>query len=444
MFEGLSSKLQNTFSKLRNKGTLTEADVEAALRDIRLTLLEADVNFRVVKEFVDHIRSQAMGEEILKGLAPAQQVVKIVHDELVELLGGAETKPLTYNSQPPTVIMLVGLQGTGKTTSAGKLAVWLHKERKKPLLVATDIHRPAAIEQLRQVGQTAGIPVFDMGQKISPADIAKAAMAHAKTNGLDTVVIDTAGRLHVDQEMMEEIRQVKEAVQPHETLLVVDAMTGQDAVNAATEFDKVVDLSGIILTKLDGDARGGAVLSIRKVTGKPIKFAGVGEKLEAFEPFHPDRMASRILGMGDVLSLIEKAESAITEEQALELEQKLRSNQFGLDDFLDQLQQIKKMGPLDQLLGMIPGLNVKKNVKLEVDEGALAHTEAIIHSMTPAERRDPSILNGSRRRRIANGSGTTVQEVNQLLNQFRQMKKMMKQLGGGKRMPKGFQVQIGA
>ncbi|MBI3922068.1 MAG: signal recognition particle protein [Armatimonadetes bacterium] len=443
MFEGLTSKLQNTFSKLKNKGVVTAVDVEAALRDLRLTLLEADVNFRVVREFVDHIRQKSVGEDVLKGLNPTQQIIKIVNDELIELLGGTEEKLIRFSQQPPTVIMLVGLQGTGKTTTAGKLAVWLTKERKKPLLVATDIYRPAAIEQLRQVGKSANLPVFDMGQRVAPADIAKAALSYARSNAFDTVVIDTAGRLHVDAEMMDEIRQIKEAVKPHETLLVVDAMTGQDAVNAATEFDKVVDLDGVILTKLDGDARGGAVLSIRQVIGKPIKFAGIGEKLEAFEPFFPDRMASRILGMGDVLSLIEKAEEAFTEEQALEMERKLRTNQFGFDDFLEQLQQIKKMGPLDQILSMIPGLNVGKNVKLEVDEKGMAHTEAIIYSMTPVERRNPDLLNGSRRRRIALGSGTTVQEVNQLLNQFRQMKKMMKQLGGGKRMPKGFQIPIG-
>jgi len=443
MFEGLTAKLQNTFSKLQKKGTLTEADVDAALRDIRLTLLEADANFHVVREFVGRVRQRSIGEDILRGLNPAQQVVKVVNDELVELLGGGSEKPFAFSSQPPTVIMLVGLQGTGKTTTAGKLAVWARKERKNPLLVATDIHRPAAIEQLRQVGKSAGGPVFDMGQKTSPADTARAAMSHARSNSLDTVIIDTAGRLHVDTEMMEEIRAVKEAVSPHETLLVVDAMTGQDAVNAATAFDKAVDLTGTILTKLDGDARGGAVLSIRHVTGKPVKFVGVGEKLDAFEFFYPDRMASRILGMGDVLSLIEKAESAISEEQALEMERKLRSNQFGFDDFLEQLQQIKQLGPLDQILEMIPGLSPKKGMKLAVDEDALRHTEAIIYSMTPQERRDPGMLNGSRRRRIAIGSGMSVQDVNRLLNQFRQMKKMVRQLGGGKRLPKGFQMPMG-
>lgn len=434
MLENLTQKLQDTFRKLRSRGRLTDKDVDAALRDIRLNLLEADVNFKVVRDFVQRLKDRAVGEEILQSLSPDQQVVKIVNEELIRLLG-EEAQPLTVADPPPSVYMLVGLQGTGKTTTAGKLALWARSQRKAPLLVATDIRRPAAIEQLRIVGDQVDTPVFELGTKTSAADIVRAAMEHAAHHGNDTVIVDTGGRLHIDEALMNEARSIKKAVHPTETLLVVDAMTGQDAVNAAQQFDSKVGVDGFILTKMDGDARGGAVLSIRAVTGKPVKFVGVGEKVEALEPFFPERMASRILGMGDVLTLIEKAESAISEEKALELERKLRRDQFGLDDFLEQIEQLKQMGSLDHLLSMIPGIGnvVGKGMRLVVDEGVMRRIQAIILSMTPEERRDPAILCGSRKRRIAIGSGTSPQEINQLLKQFKQMRKMMKQFG--KRMP---------
>ncbi|MCS6862255.1 MAG: signal recognition particle protein [Abditibacteriales bacterium] len=439
MLEGLSAKLQNAFAKLRGKVTLKEEDVDAAMREIRLALLEADVNFKVVREFVAQVREKAIGADVLKNLNAPQMVVKIVHEELVKLLGGEPVK-MKFSSHPPTIIMMVGLQGTGKTTTCGKLATWLKSERKKPLLVATDVYRPAAVDQLKRVGEQANVPVFEMGTNVSPVEIAKQAVNHARQRGLDVVIIDTAGRLHIDEQMMREAAAIKAAVQPHETLLVVDAMTGQDAVNAATEFHNAVGVDGIILTKLDGDARGGAILSVRQVTGKPVKFVGIGEKLDALEPFYPDRMAGRILGMGDMLTLIEKAEAAIEEERAAALEKKLRHGEFDLEDFLEQIQQLKKMGPLEHLIGMIPGMSrLTGGAPLQVDEKAMARVEAMIKSMTPEERRNPDILNGSRKRRIARGSGTTPQDLNRLLSQFREMRKMIKQLGSGK-MPKGFDL----
>lgn len=439
MLEGLTVKLQNAFAKLRGKVTLKEEDVDAAMREIRLALLEADVNFKVVREFVSHVREKAVGADVLKNLNAPQMVVKIVHEELVKLLGGEPAK-MKFSSHPPTIIMMVGLQGTGKTTTCGKLAVWLKGERKKPLLVATDVYRPAAVDQLKRVGEQANVPVFEMGTNVSPVEIAKQAVNYARQRGLDVVIIDTAGRLHVDEQMMREAAAIKAAVQPHETLLVLDAMTGQDAVNAATEFHKAVGVDGVVLTKLDGDARGGAILSVRQVTGKPVKFVGIGEKLDALEPFYPERMAGRILGMGDMLTLIEKAEATIEEERAAELEKKLRHGEFDLEDFLEQMQQLKKMGPLEHLIGMIPGMSrIMGGAQWQVDEKAMARVEAMIQSMTPEERRNPDILNGSRKRRIARGSGTTPQDLNRLLSQFREMRKMIKQLGSGK-MPKGFNL----
>ncbi len=432
MLQNLSEKLQNTFSRLRNRGRLTEQDVETALREIRLALLEADVNFKVVREFITKIRERAVGAEVLKSLTPAQHVIKIVDDELVALLGGEEKAArnagIKFNANPPTIIMMVGLQGTGKTTTCGKLALWMRSERKKPLLVACDVYRPAAVQQLVTVGEQAGVTVYEHGTEARPLDIARGALQQARLHGNDVVIIDTAGRLHIDEAMMDEIRELKTALQPHETLLVVDAMTGQDAVNAASEFDKAVDITGVVLTKLDGDARGGAVLSVRAVTGKPIKFTGVGEKLDALEPFFADRMASRILGMGDVMTLIEKAEQALDEEKARELEQKLRKETFDLGDFLHQMEEMKKMGPLENLIGMVPGLKAPKGGQLTVDEGAYARTMAIIKSMTPWERANPDKISGSRKRRIAGGSGTSPQQINFLLNQFREMRTMMKRL----------------
>jgi signal recognition particle subunit SRP54 len=439
MLESLTSKLQNAFAKLRGKVTVKEEDVDAAMREIRLALLEADVNFKVVREFIARVREKAIGADVLKNLNAAQMVVKIVHDELVKLLGGEPVK-MKFSSNPPTIIMMVGLQGTGKTTTCGKLATWLKSERKKPLLVATDVYRPAAVDQLKRVGEQANVPVFERGTNVSPVEIAKQAVNHARQRGLDVVIIDTAGRLHIDEQMMREAAQIKETVRPHETLLVVDAMTGQDAVNAATEFHNAVGVDGVILTKLDGDARGGAILSVRQVTGKPVKFVGIGEKLDALEPFYPDRMAGRILGMGDLLTLIEKAEATIEEERAAELEKKLRHGEFDLEDFLEQMQQLKKMGPLEHLIGMIPGMSkMMGGAQWQVDEKAMGRVEAMIQSMTPEERRNPDIINGSRKRRIARGSGTTPQDLNRLLSQFREMRKMIKQLGSGK-MPKGFNL----
>lgn len=428
MFQSLSDRLQETFKKLRGKGHLTEADVNEAMREVRVALLEADVNFKVVKEFVASVKEKAIGQDVLSSLTPGQQVVKIVRDQLVELLGGVQSK-INLAPKPPTILMLVGLQGSGKTTTCGKLANNMRKQGRRPLLVAADIYRPAAIKQLEVLGKQLDIPVFSMGQQ-NPVNIAKAAIENANKTGRDVVIIDTAGRLHINEELMAELEAIKAAVKPHEILLVVDAMTGQDAVNVAESFNKSLGLDGVVMTKLDGDTRGGAALSVRKVTGTPIKFMGMGEKLDALEPFHPDRMADRILGMGDVLTLIEKAQANMNAEEALKLSKKLKSADFSLDDFLDQLQQVKKMGPLDQIIGMIPGMNKLKGLQDQMDEKELVYTEAIIRSMTPYERQHPEKINGSRRRRIANGSGTKVQDVNRLLKQFEQTRKMFKQLGG--------------
>ena len=425
VFEGLSGKLQETIKKLRGAGRVSEKDVKDIMREIKLALLEADVNFKVVKDFINKVSERAVGQDVLESLTPGQQVIKIVHEELINLMGNEASK-VTFSPRPPTVYMMVGLQGSGKTTTSGKLASLLRKQGKNPLLVACDVYRPAAIKQLQVVGGQLNIPVFTIGDKISPVDIAKAAVEHAKSKQYDLVIIDTAGRLHIDEELMGELVDIKGAVKPHEILLVVDSMTGQDAVNVAEHFNQKLGIDGVVLTKLDGDTRGGAALSVRAVTGKPIKFAGMGEKLSDLEPFHADRMASRILGMGDVLSLIEKAQEAFDEKKALEMERKMRTQQFTLDDFLDQMQQLKKMGPLNQVLGMLPGMNTKALQNVEIDEKKMGHVEAIIKSMTRHERNEPSIINGSRRKRIAAGSGTTIQEVNKLLKDFEEMKKMFK------------------
>jgi len=429
-FESLGDKLQNVFKKLRGKGKLSEKDIKEAMREVRLALLEADVNFRVVKDFITTVTEKSIGHEILEGINAGQQVVKLVHDELVSLMGSSQSQ-LTFSSKPPTVYMMVGLQGAGKTTSTGKLAGLLRKQGKQPLLIACDIYRPAAIKQLQIVGKTYNIPVFEMGDKVDPAEIAEKGIAFAKENGNDIVIIDTAGRLHIDEELMQELHRIREIARPQEILLVVDAMTGQDAVNVAKTFDEQLGLDGVIVTKLDSDTRGGAVLSVRAVTGKPVKYVGMGEKLDEMEPFHPDRMASRILGMGDILSFVEKAQEAFDDKQAIELEQKIRNNSFTLEDFLDQMQQIKKMGSLKDLMDMIPGIDKAKLTSADVDEKTLAHTEAIIQSMTRGERYNPSILNGSRKKRIAKGSGRSIQEVNRLLKQFEEMRKMMKEFTGG-------------
>lgn len=426
VFEGLSEKLQNLMTKFKGKGRVTENDVKEMMKEVKMALLEADVNFKVVKEFVNKIAERAVGQDVIESLTPGQQVVKIVHEELIELLGGVPSKPM-LSPRSPTVYMMVGLQGSGKTTSSGKLANFMRKQGKTPLLVACDIYRPAAIKQLEVVGAQLNIPVFSMGDKISPVDISKAAIEHAKQQQYDLVIIDTAGRLHINDELMEELNKIKGSVHPTEILLVVDSMTGQDAVNVAASFDEKLGLDGIVLTKLDGDTRGGAALSVRHVTGKPIKYVGIGEKLSDLEQFYPDRMASRILGMGDVLSLIEKAQDAFDEKQALEMEKKIRTMQFNLEDFLEQMQQVKKLGPLSQVLNMIPGMNNKMMSEADIDESKLKHIEAIIKSMTTKERRDSNIINGSRRKRIAAGSGTTIQDVNKLLKDFEMMKKMMKQ-----------------
>jgi len=443
MFQGLSEKLQETFKRLKGKGKLKEADVNEAMREVRIALLEADVNFKVVKDFVAKVKERSIGQEVLESLSPAQYVIKIVHEEMIELMGGATGK-IPIASKPPTVILLLGLQGAGKTTHAAKLANMLKKQGKHPLLVACDIYRPAAIKQLEVLGDQVKVPVFSMGQ-IAAVEIAKASIKYANSNGQDVVIIDTAGRLHINEELMTELRDIKAAVKPHEILLVVDAMTGQDAVNVAESFHKDLGLDGVILTKLDGDTRGGAALSIKAVTGCAIKFAGIGEKMDALEPFHPDRMASRILGMGDVLTLIEKAQESFDEKKAKEMEQKLRKQEFTLEDFLEQMQQMKKMGPLSSILEMIPGVG-KQLKDVQIDEKDTAHLEGIIRSMTMEERRKPSIIKDSRKKRIAKGSGTSVQEVGRLLKQFEQMQKMMKQfaspggmgmLGGGKKGKKG-------
>lgn len=426
-FQSLSEKLAGAFKKFKNKGKLTEADVKAGMREIKLALLEADVNFKVVKDFINKVSERAVGAEVLESLMPAQQVVKIVNEELTALMGGTQSK-LTIAPKPPTIVMMVGLQGAGKTTHAGKLAGLYKKQGKHPLLVACDVYRPAAIKQLQVVGEALDIPVFTLGDKESPVKIATEGVKYAEQKGYDMVFIDTAGRLHVDEKLMEELKAIKEAVHPTEILLTIDAMIGQDAVNVASTFNDMLDITGVILTKLDGDTRGGAALSVRHVTGKPIKFVGTGEKLDTIEPFYPDRMASRILGMGDVLSLIEKAEQAYDEKKAAELEAKIRKQTFTLDDYLDQFAQIKKMGSMDQLIGMIPGIKPSQLKDAKIDEKMLARTEAIIHSMTKAEREKPEIINASRKKRIAAGSGVGVEEVNKLLKQFDGMRKMMKQL----------------
>jgi len=432
IFEGLAEKLQNTFKKLKGKGKLSEADVDAAMREVRVALLEADVNFKVVKDFVKKVRERSIGQEVMDSLTPGQHVIKIVNEELTELMGGAQSK-INIASKPPTVIMLVGLQGAGKTTTAGKLANLLRKQGRRPLLVAADVYRPAAIKQLQVLGEQLNIPVYTLGEKTNPVDIARGALEHARSIGNDTVIIDTAGRLHINEELMDELENIKETAHPHEVLFVMDATTGQDAVNVAETFNVRLGIDGVIMTKLDGDTRGGAALSVKAVTGKPIKFAGIGEKLEALEPFHPDRMAARILGMGDVLSLIEKAQTSMDAEKALELQRKIKTQDYNLQDFMDQMEQIKSMGPIDELLGMIPGLGqVKqlKNLKGSVDDKEFAHMKAIIQSMTIKERQDPRIIKDSRKKRIAKGSGTKVSEVNRLLKQFEETKKMMKQFSG--------------
>ncbi|EEO2589114.1 signal recognition particle protein [Listeria monocytogenes] len=437
-FEGLAGRLQETMNKIRGKGKVNEADVKEMMREVRLALLEADVNFKVVKQFIKTVSECAVGADVMKSLTPGQQVIKIVQEELTSLMGGEESKIGTAD-RPPTVIMMVGLQGAGKTTTSGKLANLLRKKyNRKPLLVAADIYRPAAIKQLETLGKQLDMPVFSLGDQVSPVEIAKQAIAKAKEEHLDYVIIDTAGRLHIDETLMDELKQVKEIATPTEILLVVDSMTGQDAVNVAQSFNEQLEITGVVLTKLDGDTRGGAALSIRSVTGKPIKFIATGEKMEALETFHPDRMASRILGMGDVLSLIEKAQTDVDTEKMKAMEQKMKDNSMTLDDFLEQLQQVKQMGPLDELLKMMPGANKMKGLdNMNVDDKQLGHIEAIIKSMTKNEKDNPDIINASRRKRIARGSGRPVQEINRLLKQFGEMKKMMKQMTGGGKGKKG-------
>ena len=427
-FEGLTEKLSAAFKKLRGKGRLSEADVKESMREIRLALLEADVSYKVVKDFIKRVTERAVGADVLESLTPAQMIVKIVNEELTALMG-SDNQKIRMASQPPTVVMMVGLQGAGKTTNTGKLAGLFKKQGRNPLLCACDIYRPAAIKQLQVVGSQVGVPVFEMGQT-NPVDVAKAAIAHAVRHGNDMVFLDTAGRLHVDEALMDELKNIKAAVKPNEILLVVDAMTGQDAVNAAQTFNDYLDIDGVILSKLDGDARGGAALSVKAVTGKPIKFIGVGEKLDQIEPFHPGRMASRILGMGDMLTLIEKAEAAFDQKKAEELEKKLRTNKFTLADFYDQLVQLKGMGSLEDIAGMMPGMNMGALKGAAVDEKALSRTEAIIQSMTPYERENPAVLNHSRKRRIAAGSGVKVEDINRLLKQFDMMNQMIKQFSG--------------
>lgn len=435
IFESLSEKLQNSLDKLRGKGKITEKDLDLALREVRLALLEADVNYKVVKDFISDIKARALGSEVLESLNPGQQVIKIVYDELTNLMGEKEEK-LNFSSKSPTIILMCGLQGSGKTTTSGKLAFNLKKQNKRPLLVACDVYRPAAIKQLEVVGEKVGVPVFSMGTNVNPVDIAKAGIEHATKNGNDVVIIDTAGRLHIDTDLMEEIFTIKNVTNPNEILLVLDAMTGQDAVNVAETFNEKLDITGVVLTKMDGDARGGAALSLRSVTHKPIKFVGMGEKLDQLEPFYPDRMASRILGMGDVLGLIEKAQASFDEKKALELEKKMRNASFTLDDFLDQLEQMKNMGPLSEVLEMIPGIGSKQLKGLNVDEKELVKIEAIIKSMTKKERSNPDIIDSSRRQRIAKGSGTSIQDVNKLLKQFKETKKLMKKFNEFSKVPK--------
>lgn len=451
MFEAITNNFENVFRKLRGKGRLTESNIKDGLHEVRLALLEADVNYKVVKDFIQHVTARAVGEEVIKSIAPGQQVIKIVHDELVKLMGESDTT-IPFKDGEPTLIMLMGLQGSGKTTSAGKLAKLIQSKGKKPLLVAADVQRPAAIEQLKVLGKQLDVPVYfeDGSQAVK---ICKNALKHAKEQASDVVIFDTAGRLHIDDDLMTELKEIKTSIAPHQIYFVCDSMTGQDAVNSAKEFDVQMGFDGVILTKLDGDTRGGAALSIRAVTGKPIKFVGIGEKLDRLEEFHPDRMASRILGMGDIVSLVERAQQAIDLEEAEKLSKKINDDSIGLDDFLNQLQQIKKMGPLKEVLGMIPGLGNKLE-GLDVDENQLQRVEAIIRSMTLEERSLPDVINGSRRLRIANGSGTTIQDVNQLLKQFRSMKKMMKLMKGSEKglkkmgqkmgqLPKGFPLGKG-
>jgi signal recognition particle subunit SRP54 len=433
MFDSLSEKLQATLADVRGRGTLTEDDVKAAMREIRLALLEADVNFKVVKSFTEAVRERALGADVVGQLNPGQQVVKIVSDELTELMGGA-ARDLAFSSKPPTIVLMAGLQGSGKTTATAKLALYLRKEHKSSVaMAACDVYRPAAVDQLVKLGAQLGVDVYEQGTDSGPVEIAKWARERAISEGKDVLIVDTSGRLHVDQELMAELADIKKAIKPHDVLLVVDAMTGQDAVNVAEQFAETVQFDGVVMTKLDGDARGGAALSVKAVTGKPFLFASTGEKLDQFERFHPDRMAQRILGMGDVMTLIEKAESISDEEQAAELERKLRKQEFGLDDFLDQLKQIRRLGPLQSLLGMIPGMG-KELRGVKVDERQFDQIQAIILAMTPQERRHPELINGSRRLRIAKGSGTNVHAVKQLIKQFEQMRKVMKQVAQG-RMP---------
>lgn len=431
-FEGLSDKLQSVFKKLKGKGILSEADINEAMREVKLALLEADVNFKVVKDFVESVKVKSLGKEVLESLTPAQQVIKIVNDELVALMGGANSK-LTYSPKGFTVILMVGLQGTGKTTTCGKLANYLKKNGKKPMLCACDIYRPAAIDQLEVVGKAIDVPVFTMRDCTQPEVIAERAMKEAEIKGYDVLIVDTAGRLQIDEALMEELVRIKKVTKPHEILLVVDALTGQDAVNAATGFNEKLGIDGIIMSKMDGDSRGGAALSTKKVTGKPIKFIGLGEKSDAFEPFHPERMASRILGMGDMMSLIEKAQENFDETKASELQRKMKKNEFTLEDFLDQMGQIKNMGGIGKLLDMMPGMNNKnmKNVNLDDSEKEFAQMEAIILSMTKGERKDPNILNANRRKRIATGSGQPLSRINTLIKRYEESKKMMKQFTGG-------------
>ncbi|MFS0727810.1 signal recognition particle protein [Paenibacillus sp. 1P07SE] len=438
-FEGLSARLQNVFSKLKGKGKVSEDDVAEAMREVRLALLEADVNFKVVKDFIGKVKEKAVGQEVMKSFTPGMVIIDIVNKELTELMGGTQSK-LAKANRPPTVIMMAGLQGAGKTTTTGKLAKLLQKSNHKPLLVACDIYRPAAIKQLQVLGEQIQAPVFSMGDQENPVHIARSGLQHAKDNGNDYVIIDTAGRLHIDEALMDELKQVHEAVKPDEVLLVIDAMTGQDAVNVADSFHKQLELTGVVLTKLDGDTRGGAALSVKAVTGCPIKFAAMGEKIDSLEPFHPERMASRILGMGDMLSLIEKAQTNIDAEKAAEMERKMRNAEFTFDDFLEQMAQVRQMGPLDQLLEMMPGMNKMKGLKdIKVDERQIGRVEAIVQSMTKEEKVKPEIMNHSRRKRIAAGSGTSVADVNRLIKQFDDMRKMMKQFSSmmGPKGPKG-------
>ncbi|WP_100399369.1 signal recognition particle protein [Bacillus sp. FJAT-44742] len=440
-FEGLAERLQGTLDRIKGRGKVSEADVKEMMREVRLALLEADVNFKVVKQFINRVKERAVGQEVMKSLTPGQQVIKVVNEELQELMGGEQSK-IAHAQKPPTVVMMVGLQGAGKTTSTAKLANHLRKKHnRQPLMAAADIYRPAAIKQLETLGGQLNMPVFSLGDQVSPVDIASQAVDKAKEEHNDYVLIDTAGRLHVDEDLMDELLQIKEKVNPDEILLVVDAMTGQDAVNVAESFNEQLGLTGVILTKLDGDTRGGAALSVKAVTDTPIKFAGMGEKIDQLEPFHPERMASRILGMGDVLSLIEKAQTNVDEERAKELEKKMRNADLTFDDFLEQLEQVRSMGPLDELLNMMPGMNKMKGLKnAQVDESQIGRVEAIVRSMTKDEKQNPSLMNASRKRRIAKGSGTTIQDVNRLLKQFEDMKKMMKQMSSmqkGKKKGKG-------